>query len=149
QPDRRQTTPTNGHEVARQRKSPEGRRRRRAVHVPGVRNDLRRVAVAGVVQVWVRDLFRNMPAWVISLVIHLVLLTLMALFLLDDSVPEPEFLLATEISPTVREGGDPEARLAKDEVKFDLPVPNQDMLKDPARREAIVKADQEARELRL
>lgn len=147
--DRRQTAPTNGHAVAHQREVRETPSKRRAEHVSGVRNDLRKVAVAGVVQVWVRDLFRNMPAWVISLIIHLVMLTLMALFLLDDSVAEPEFLLTTEISPTVREGGDAQAQLAKDEVKFDLPVPSQDMLKDPARREALVKADQEARQLRL
>jgi hypothetical protein len=147
--DRRQS-PSPAEREARQNRVRRGPRRVPAAQrMTGVRAQIRKMAVGGAVQVWVHDFFRNMPAWVISLVIHLVLLTLMALFLLDDGGEEPEFLLTTEISPTVREGGDPEAQLAKDEAKFDLPVPSQDLLKDPARREAIVRADQEARELRL
>lgn len=115
----------------------------------GVRAKIRKMAVAGSVQVWIHDFFRNLPAWLVSLVFHVVLLTILGLLMLDESGEEPDILLATEISPEVREGGDPEAQLAKDEVKFDLPVPSKDWLENEQRREVLIKADQEARTLRL
>lgn len=135
----------------RQRKTDTDRQgRRSAAQRPvGVRAKIRKMAVVGTVRVWVHDFFRNMPAWLISMVFHLVLLTILGLLMLDDDRKEPEILLATEISTERREGGDPEAQLARDEIKFDLPVPDKDLPKNEAQRKAILAADQDARTLRI
>jgi hypothetical protein len=90
-----------------------------------------------------------MPAWLISMVFHLALLTLLGIFTLEDENREPQITLTVDVSRHVREGGDTTIRDEADEVKFDLPVPPQQQPKNEEQRRALVLADQEARLLRL
>ena len=132
------------------RQETERRRRRSAAARPvGARAKIRKMAVAGSARVWIAELFGNMPAWLVSFVFHVVMLIVLNLLLISDVEEEPEMLLLTEVSTERTEGGDPEAQLATDVVEFDLPVPDPSDLQDEAKRQVLLKADQEARELRL
>lgn len=94
-------------------------------------------------------LFDATPAWLISLVLHVVLLTLLALFTLEKVPEEESITLSTAVSRADVEGG-PEFKIdPQQEVAFDLPVPQQLNLTDKKIREVVIKADQDARELRL
>jgi hypothetical protein len=114
----------------------------------GARARIRNLAKTGGTQVWLNEVFKLTPAWLVSLVFHFVILTLAALLTFGDEERGPEILLSASISPRRQEGGqmvlDP-----KDEVQFDLPLPQNVDLNNPQQREAMIKADQEARELRL
>jgi len=106
------------------------------------------VRATGVTAV-VRDLFGCTPAWLISLVFHLILLTLLALFTIDSEDEGPFITLSTTVAKEVELGGDTIVIDPLNEVVFDLPVPKDVNLTDAAQREAVVKADQDARELRI
>ncbi len=96
------------------------------------------------------DLVRFMPAWLISLIFHLVVLTLLGLFKVSGERNSGPFItLSTVVSRTVLEGGDRVWVDPRRELAFDLPVPRDTNLDDPEVRETFVQADQDARELRL
>ncbi|MBI2479281.1 MAG: terpene cyclase/mutase family protein [Planctomycetia bacterium] len=97
----------------------------------------------------VRDLFGCTPAWLVSLVFHLILLTLLALFTIGSEDEGPFITLSTTVAKEVELGGDTIAIDPLNEVVFDLPVPKDVNLTDAEQREAVVKADQDARELRI
>jgi hypothetical protein len=106
-------------------------------------------AKADTVQSRISDLFGTTPAWLMSLVFHLILLTILALITWGTEEFDPYITLSTTVAKEVKSGGevlvvDPQAELA-----FDLPLPRDTRLEDQQQREAIIKADQEARELRL
>lgn len=114
-----------------------------------VRARLQKSAQATGVTAVVRDLFGCTPAWLISLVFHLVLLTLLALFTMRSEDEGPFITLSTTVSKDVQLGGDMIAIDPLNEVVFDLPVPKDMNLTDTSQREAVVKADQDSRELRI
>ena len=96
----------------------------------------------------IHDMFKLTPAWLVSLVFHMVLLTLLALFEIPDDQRDRTILLSASVQTPRHEGGeviiDP-----SDDVHFDLPLPaNVDMSDEPV-REAMILADQDARELRV
>ncbi len=127
---------------------PSGRRSAAKRHT-GVRAKIRKMAVVGGVRVGIHDFFRNMPAWLVSLVFHVVLLIILNLLMFSEVEEQPHILLSTEIDHRHQEGGDPEAKLVSAEaMKYDLPVSSED-LKDPARLAVLIKDDQTAKELRL
>jgi hypothetical protein len=125
---------------------PERARRRSQVLAPPTQTT--ELTVVGTTGVWLRAAFRDMPAWFISLIVHLVLLTLLGLITFGEE--EDNFIvLSSSISSRVRsEGDNPADKLAK-EVVFDLPIPDQVNAEDPQTREVLVRADQDARELRI
>ena len=132
------------------RQANERRRRRSAAARPvGARAKIRKMAVAGSARVWISDLFGNMPAWLVSFVFHVVLLIILNLLIKSEPEEQFDMLIVTEVSSQREEGGDPDAQLAKDVVEFDLPIPDPSDLENEAKRQVLVKADQEARELRL
>lgn len=94
-----------------------------------------------------RGLFGDMPAWLVSLVVHLVLLTLLGLFTFatddDDGI-----VLSTAVHPYREEGGQVEIETNED-LQLDLPVPPDVDVERPEMRQAILRAEQDARELRL
>lgn len=94
------------------------------------------------------DLVKITPAWFISLVIHFVVLTLASLFSIRNDEKGPTILLSAAVSREPREGGDVVIK-PKDEVKFDLPKPRDADLSNPRVKEALIKADQIAAELRI
>ncbi len=114
-----------------------------------VRARLQKSARATGVTAVVRDLFGCTPAWLVSLVFHLILLTLLALFTLGSDDEGPFITLSTTVAKEVELGGDTIAIDPLNEIVFDLPVPKDTNLTDAAQREAVVKADQDARELRI
>lgn len=114
-----------------------------------VRARLQKSARATGVTAVVRDLFGCTPAWLISLVFHLILLTLLALFTIGEEDEGPFITLSTAVAKEVEVGGDTIVTDPLNEVVFDLPVPRDVNLTDAAQREAVVKADQDARELRI
>ncbi|MEO8495223.1 MAG: hypothetical protein ABI614_09145, partial [Planctomycetota bacterium] len=114
-----------------------------------IRQRLQKSARATGVTAVVRDLFGCTPAWLISLVFHLVMLTLLALFTIGSDDEGPFITLSTTVAKEVEEGGDTMVIDPMNEVVFDLPVPKDVNLTDAAQRDAVVKADQDARELRI
>ena len=106
--------------------------------------------VAGGVEVWLAELFRDMPAWVISMVLHLILITLLGLFYRPRPQEEELIILSAEISTRHNEGEDMNAVIVEnEEVHFDLPIPPKDKLKTEQQKKALMLADQDARELRI
>lgn len=114
-----------------------------------VRARLQKSARATGVTAVVRDLFACTPAWLVSLVFHMILLTLLALFTLASDDEGPFITLSTTVAKEVQTGGDEIVIDPLNEVVFDLPVPKDVNLTDAKQREAVVKADQDARELRI
>ncbi|MGE0759215.1 MAG: prenyltransferase/squalene oxidase repeat-containing protein [Pirellulaceae bacterium] len=94
-------------------------------------------------------LFDSFPAWLISVVLHLILLTLLALWHLGEVEEEQRILLSTAIVPDQIEGGEVAVVLPDHELAFDLPLPQDLDLSDRKVREAVIRADQDARQLRL
>ncbi len=147
-PPRRKETPRPS-TPPRRRSAPQ--RRKRVVAsggAIGVRGKIHKLAMQGTGRVWLHETFKNTPAWLVSLVFHLVLLTLLGLILIENEKEEPFITLSMEVSSLVRTGGDPTA-LQTDKIHFDLPVPDKFNPKDDKERRAMQLADQEARQLRL
>lgn len=89
------------------------------------------------------------PAWLTSLIIHLIVLSLLALLLIGTEQSDPYITLSTTVSKDVQEGGDTLVVDPTNELAFDLPLPREINVDDPVQREAIVKANQDAKELRV
>jgi len=98
---------------------------------------------------WLASLFKDTPAWLVSLVFHLVLLTLLGLLTMPNDDEGNYITLNAIVSSNVRRAGQEEIENPADEVKFDLPVPENVDLNNRRTRESMVRADQDARELRL
>ncbi|MFP6619346.1 MAG: prenyltransferase/squalene oxidase repeat-containing protein [Pirellulaceae bacterium] len=97
--------------------------------------------------IWVTNFFKDTPAWIISMIFHLVLLTLLGLFEVTDDSKNSITLSLTE-SRFVREGGTVMETDPRDEITMDVPVPEDVDLEDPEQREAVLQDIQEAKELR-
>jgi hypothetical protein len=89
-----------------------------------------------------------MPAWMVSFIFHVVLLTILGLITDEEEVGQ-YITLSTRVSTDVREGGDMRIVDPSDASQYDLGVPDVVDLTNPAHRRAMVRADQAARELRL
>ncbi len=98
---------------------------------------------------WVGDVWDETPAWLVSLVFHLILLILLALLTIPHDDSGNYIVLNAQVSHELRREGQREIPDPADEVRFDLPIPEHLDREDPQTREALVRADQEARELRL
>lgn len=123
-------------------------RPRRQAASPRARARLQKARRRGV-SAWLSDALGMTPAWLISLIFHLIVLTLMALLLIGDEQSDPYITLSTAVSKDVKEGGDTIVVDPTNELAFDLPLPQNVNLDDPAEREAIVKANQDAKELQV
>ena len=101
-------------------------------------------------QSWMSSLLHDTPAWLISMLIHLVALTLLAILTSEkESDQEPYILLSANVRLERDRGGDPVKIEQDDLAKFDLPLPEKADLTDNQQREALLAAAQDARELRL
>lgn len=94
-----------------------------------------------------RSGFNSIPAWLMSLLLHLLLILLLALFVFRSSSMPPTITLSTFVSPDNRLGGeikieDPEFLLADD-----LLMANDMQLDRDEMRDVIEKAQQDAAEL--
>ncbi len=112
----------------------------------GVRAKYRKMAVLGAARLVFSDFFRNMPAWVISALFHLIVVTILGLLTYGDETEEPYIVLSYDVRAPRSEGGDA-AMIVRDDPQYDLPV--MEKPKDEQQKRALIAADQEARELRL
>ena len=84
-------------------------------------------------------------ALLVSAVVHALLILLLGLWTFSDRQDDPEIVLSVTLSKLHRTGGDPS------EVEFhttDFELPFDQEPRNKAEREAILKANQDARELR-
>lgn len=99
---------------------------------------------------WLHKLLKDTPAWLVSMLIHMVALTLMGLIPLEKKQDSGETILLSSATASEREkGGDTIKIKQEDESKFDLPIPNKSDLEDPEKRQVLLAAAQDAKELRL
>jgi hypothetical protein len=94
-----------------------------------------------------RDMLLTAPAWLVSLLLHLILLTILGLLSFPSETPITGIRLSTAVSPRVREGARVQVE-PSDEPQFDLPVPETERSEDETHRKALILADQDARQLR-
>jgi len=97
-----------------------------------------------------RNWLSNMPAWLISLLFHMALLALLALLIFDSDTDMEDFYitLSTEANRSHWLGGETRFDQPSDAFQFDMPLPDKDS-KSPQQKAALVKANQDARELRV
>ena len=98
---------------------------------------------------WLLRLLKDSPAWLTSLLIHLIVLMILALLTPPREDNANYIRLNAIVSTNLRRPGQEEIANPADEVQFDLPVPDKTDLQDRQTRETVIRADQEARELRL
>jgi hypothetical protein len=84
------------------------------------------------------------------MLVHLILLTLMALISKEEEASDGPFITLSSMTARVpEEGGDTFQMKPEDRAQFDLPLPNKADLSDPQEREVLLAAAQDARELRI
>ena len=98
---------------------------------------------------WRAALLKDTPAWLVSLVFHMILLILLALLTIPHDDEGKYITLNATVSRELRRPGQEEILDPAEQVRFDLPLPEKVDLQDSKIREAMARADQEARELRL
>lgn len=98
---------------------------------------------------WLLRLLKDSPAWLTSLLIHLIVLMILALLAPRPAENANYIRLNAIVSKDWRRPGQEEIEHPADEVRFDLPLPEKVDLEDRQTRETVIRADQEARELRL
>lgn len=112
-----------------------------------LQSQLRKKVQTNSAQVWISERIKETPAWLLSMIIHLVMLTLLGLLTFDEDEEGPFITISSAVSRDVKEG---EANVKidpNDDLNFDLPITEKD--REKLSREALVKADQEARQLQL
>jgi hypothetical protein len=99
---------------------------------------------------WLRHLLNEIPAWLISMLVHLIVLTLLALLTMkEEPRPGPFITLSAVLSRKVAEGGDTIHVRHDDSAEFDLPLPSKADSSNDRQRKMLLAAAQDARELRL
>ena len=99
---------------------------------------------------WLHNLLKDTPAWLISMMVHMIGFTLMALLnVAPDEDNGPFILLSSMIAPEPDRGGDTIDLPPDEAAKFDLPLPNKSDLRDPQKRQVLLAAAQDALDLRL
>jgi hypothetical protein len=101
-------------------------------------------------EVWgvatIQRMFRDMPAWIVSLLLHLIALTILALFSFADH--ESLFItLSTMVSNAESEGARLDNPFPQAPLEFDMPVPESLDLDSPRDRAEAVLAKDDAKEL--
>ncbi len=125
---------------------PVSQRRPAPLAPPAPTTELTTIGTTGV---WLREVFRDMPAWLLSLILHFVLLTIFGILTFGGQEEDRTIVISASLSNRVRaEGEELRFDLTNDPI-FDLPVPDEFNNRDPQQREAMLKADQDARELRI
>ena len=125
---------------------PRARRRRTAASTEAHRR-LRPHTATALATAWLSELFTDLPSWLISLVFHLILLTILGLLTLGD-LQDRVITLSTVVSRNVRKGV-AEFSLEQDEAQFQLPPPSEFDVNNRTDRQILLRAEQEARQLRV
>jgi len=91
---------------------------------------------------WLKD----MPAWLVSLVFHLLLMIILGLWPIDRDPEDPRLVLSLSIGPLHQEGGQILSEKERNPAEYDLPV--DDPPETEEEKEALQKAKQDAADLR-
>jgi hypothetical protein len=95
----------------------------------------------------IRDVTRTLPAWLISMLVHLVLLLILALILLPSSAELPVITLSTAVGPRDQEGGT-DLQVPPDvPLEYDSDTPPENDRLQRELRKVQVAARQDAEEL--
>ena len=128
------------------RTRPPARPRPRPIPVPPPHRTAALPVRRAAVRHW-RDWLLDAPPWLLSLLFHLLLLTLLGLLEVQPRVPARGIVLSMTVGTQLRPGG--RVRLeSSDQPQFDLPLPEQPP-QNEAERQALQLADQDARQIRL
>lgn len=92
--------------------------------------------------------FNSMPAWLISFLLHLILILLLALIMLGQSESPPTITLSTFFRHEKAEGGEVRIENPRDTLVDDLLMAQDLEVDDDEIRDVIQQAEQEAQELR-
>jgi hypothetical protein len=87
----------------------------------GVRAQLQEISKFGEARVWLGNWLRALPAWLTSLILHMVLIILLGLWLIQDTPRPPRITLATRISDDDEPGAEPADDEPVDAFEFDDP----------------------------
>lgn len=99
---------------------------------------------------WIKKIFDDTPAWVISGLVHLIALTLLAMFTIPEDEDEgPMILLSANMSNERVEGGDVNVLPPDLKAQFDMPLPEKVDLQNPDEVKSLIAANQDARDLRI
>jgi hypothetical protein len=94
------------------------------------------------------DWLRTAPAWLISAILHAILLTLLGLiFLVPEGSLGPEIILSTLVSRERGEGETLRLQNPEHEVAFELPIPDQVDMENEKQRQAMIAEAKEAKTL--
>jgi hypothetical protein len=90
------------------------------------------------------------PAWLVSMLVHLIIFTLLALLTIKDKPQDGPFItLSAVLSRKVSEGADAVRIYHVEQAKFDMPLPTKADLNNERHRKILLVAAQDALELRL
>jgi len=125
-----------------------GRRARRvsAASQPiGVRRRIRRMAAGGTLSVMMHEWFKDLPAWVISGLLHMALLMLLGLLSLSQEEPSTDIVLSEVVGNERISGG---AKIKdEDGQEFDVIMPPEKMPKTEQEKKLLVQAAKDAKML--
>ena len=127
--------------------SPPRARRRRAAAATDAHHRLRPHTASALATAWLSELFTELPSWLVSLVFHLIVLTILGLLTLGE-IEDRMITLSTIVSRNVRPGAI-DVSLSQDAAQFQLPPPTDHDVNNPADRKILLRAEQDARQLRL
>ncbi len=94
-----------------------------------------------------RKSMNTLPAWLVSMLVHLALLLILALILLPNSDIMNSITISTAVNPEDIEGGVRFNYLEDDPLEYDSPLPPKWREIQSELREVRIRADQDAREL--
>jgi hypothetical protein len=99
---------------------------------------------------WLRHLLNETPAWLISMLVHMLLFMLLALLTMEEKPRQgPLITLSAALSRKISEGGDRTRIREVDLASFDMPIPSKADLENERHRKLLQAAAQDALELRL
>ncbi|MEC9094628.1 MAG: prenyltransferase/squalene oxidase repeat-containing protein, partial [Planctomycetota bacterium] len=127
------------------------RRKRRAAGEMTSVERLRRMRDKRSAVARMRDAFRMTPAWLISFLLHLVLIIILLMLYLENRFGQKEngITLSTAISVEDAEGAEIKVEAPERQLDFEAPLPRDADLSNLEVRKSLVRADQDAKELRI
>lgn len=131
--------------------SPSGGRRRRTAGQLSAAERMRRMRDQRSAVASVREAFRMTPAWLISFLLHLILIIILLMLYFPNLLDKIDrgITLSTAVDVADQEGAEVQIEDPKREVDFEAPLPRDADLSNQEVRETLQRADQDARELRV
>jgi hypothetical protein len=97
--------------------------------------------------IWITRIFRDTPAWIISLLFHIVMLLLLGLLELPRDNEGPKIVLSVVVGPDRTEGGEVIKTDPKNPTAYDLPIPKNVDPNDPEQMKQVMADKATAEEL--